>query len=266
MDTHWLKQQSTKPLFEDLLWSKPEQKNLAGKLLIIGGNSHAMAAPGEAFALASSYGAGAVKVALPDATRKLIGGKIPLDIELVPSTPSGSFSKDALAPLQSFTAWSDATLFAGDIGRNSETAVVLEQLASKMPDLQIYTRDAADYFTNTPLVLLNREHTLLVISIAQLQKLALHSDFKTAITFTMGLPQLCSALGELTSTHRAHIVTQQGNKIVLAVDGKVLVTELPREPETWRLNTATAASVWWLQNPGKPLEAIATAITQINWG
>lgn len=265
MDTPWLKQQSTKPLFEDLLWSKPEQKSLAGKLLVIGGNSHAIAAPGEAFALAATYGAGTVKVALPNATRKLIGGKLPLDIELVPSTPSGSFSKDAQAPLQGFVAWGDATLFAGDIGRNSETAIVLEQLASKMPGLQIYTRDAADYFTNTPLTLFNREHTLLVISIAQLQKLALHSDFKTAITYTMGLPQLCSALGELTSTHKAYIATQQGNKLVLAVDGKVLVTELPTEPDTWRLKTATAASVWWLQNPTKPLEAIATGITQISW-
>ena len=134
-----------------------------------------------------------------------------------------------------------------------------------MPGLQIYTRDVADYFASTPLTLFNRENTLVVVSIAQLQKLAQHSDFKTAITYTMGLPMLCGALAELTSTHKAHIITQQGNKILLAVDGKVLVTELPVEPDTWRLKTAVAASIWWLQNPSKPLEAIATGITQISW-
>jgi NAD(P)H-hydrate repair Nnr-like enzyme with NAD(P)H-hydrate dehydratase domain len=62
MDTLWQKQASSKPLFDDLLWSRPEQKALAGKLLIIGGNSHAIAAPGEAFMLASKAGAGDIRV------------------------------------------------------------------------------------------------------------------------------------------------------------------------------------------------------------
>ena len=37
---------------------------------------------------------------MPDKTRKLIGGKLPLGIELVPSTPSGNFSGETLAPLK----------------------------------------------------------------------------------------------------------------------------------------------------------------------
>lgn len=265
MDTPWQKQSFSKPLFDDLLWSRPEQKAQAGKLLIIGGNSHAIAAPGEAFMLAEKAGAGTVKVVMPDKTRKLISGKLPLGIELAPSTPSGSFSSDALAPLQSYCSWADATLFAGDIGRNSETAIVLEKLASKMPGLQIYTRDAADYFTNTSTVLLDREHTLLVLSIAQLQKFALSAKSQTAITFDMGLPNLCRALSELTQVHNAHIITQQFTNIITAVDGRVMVTSLDVEPEKWRLKVATAASVWWLQNPTKPYEALATAITQVSW-
>lgn len=265
MDTPWQKQSYSKPLFEDLLWSRPEQKALAGKLLIIGGNSHAIAAPGEAFMLAEKSGAGTVKVVMPDKTRKLIGGKLPLGIELAPSTPSGSFSGEALAPLQSYCAWADATLFAGDIGRNSETAIVLEKLASKMPGLHIYTRDAVDYFANTALTLLGREQTLVVLSIAQLQKLAVSAKYQTAITFDMGLPNLCKALSELTQMHQAHIITQQFNSVITAVNGDVIVTTLESEPDKWRLKVATAASVWWMQNPTKPLEALATAITQVAW-
>jgi hypothetical protein len=265
MDTPWLKQSFSKPLYDDLLWSRPEQKAQAGKLLIVGGNSHAMAAPGEAFMLAGKAGAGDIKVVMPDKTRKLLGGKLPLGIELTPSTPSGSFSKDSLAPLQAYCAWADATLFAGDIGRNSETAIVLEQLASKMPGLQTYTRDAVDYFAATANTLLDRETTLLVVSLAQLQKIAISAKSQTAITFDMGLANLCSALSELTQVHKAHIITQQFSNIITAVDGKVIVTTLESEPDTWRLKTATTASVWWMQNPGKPLEAIATAITQIAW-
>lgn len=265
MDTPWLKQSYSKPLYEDLLWSRPEQKALAGKLLIVGGNSHAIAAPGEAFALAGTGGAGDVKVVMPDKTRKLIGGKLPLGIELVPSTPSGSFSKEALAPLQSYCAWSDLTLFAGDIGRNSETAILLEQLASKMPGLQTYTRDAADYFSDTSLTLLDRENTLLVLSFAQLQKFAVSAKSQTAITFDMGLPNLCNALSELTQVHKASIITQQFSNIIIAHDGKVVVTALETEPEKWRLKTAVAASIWLMQNQAVPLEALATSITQIAW-
>lgn len=265
MDTLWQKQAYSKPLFDDLLWSRPEQKALAGKLLIIGGNSHAIAAPGEAFMLASKAGAGDIRVVMPDKTRKLLGGKLPLGIELTPSTPSGSFNKESLAPLQAYCAWADATLFAGDIGRNSETAIVLEKLASKMPGQQVYTRDAADYFSVTALTLLDREDTLLVLSFAQLQKFAMSAKSQTAITFDMGLANLCSALSELTQVHKAHIITQQFSNIIAACNGKVIVTSLEVEPEKWRLKTATEASVWWMQNPTKPLEAIATAITQIAW-
>lgn len=265
MDTLWQKQSSTKPLFEDLLWSRPEQKSQAGKLLIVGGNSHAIAAPGEAFMLANAAGAGEVKVVMPDKTRKLIAGKLPLGIELAPSTPSGSFSKDALAPLQAYCAWADATLFAGDIGRNSETAIVLEQLASKMPGLQIYTRDAADYFTQNALPLLDRDNTLLVLSLAQLQKFAANAKYPQPITFTMGLVQLCNELSVLTSSHKAHIITQYFETIIVAVNGKIVTTTLPTEPEKWRLKTATTASVWWLQNMAKPLESLATSITQTPW-
>ena len=53
--THWYKQGS-KPIFDELLWSKPENKRFAGKLLIIGGNAHGMLAPANAFSLASKTG------------------------------------------------------------------------------------------------------------------------------------------------------------------------------------------------------------------
>ena len=40
---YWHKQTSSKPLFPELIWSRPENRQLAGKLLIIGGNLHGFA-------------------------------------------------------------------------------------------------------------------------------------------------------------------------------------------------------------------------------
>lgn len=265
MDTFWLKQEYSKPLFEDLLWSRPEQKSQAGKLLIVGGNMYAIAAPSEAFVIAKNQGIGEVKVIMPDKTRKMLGPKMPPDIELVASTPSGSFSTKAELPLRSYIAWADATLFAGDIGRNSETAILLETAASKISGLQIYTRDAADYFNASIQTIIDRPETLLVISLSQLQKFCQSLNWPTAITFDMGVGQLCTVLSELTSVHKCSFAIQYFSSIVVAVNGEVIVTKLLREPKTWRLKTATAASVWWLQNQTQPLKAIATAITQLNW-
>lgn len=258
-------QQYSEPLFKDIIWSRPEQKSLAGKLLILGGNLHAISAPSEAYNIAVNQGIGEVKVVLPDKTKKLLGPKISVDIELAASNPSGSFSIKAQDDIYNYVSWSDAILLAGDFGRNSETSILLENIAQNMLGLQIYTRDAADYFLHSSSLLVSRNNTLLVISIAQLQKYCLGIKWPVAVTYNMGLEQLCSMLGDLTAKYPAFIVTQYFTNIITAANGRVIATKLPSEPAAWRLKTAAAASVWWLQNPSKPLQAISSSITQLDW-
>ena len=55
--TYWHKQ-SDKPLFPELEWSRPENKQQAGKLLVIGGNKFGFVEPSEAFAAAEKAGVG----------------------------------------------------------------------------------------------------------------------------------------------------------------------------------------------------------------
>src|SRR5258708_25670424 len=98
MDSYWHKQSSDKPLFPNLIWSRPEQTNQAGKLLIVGGNQHGFSAPAEAYQEAESAGIGTCRVLLPDKLQKTVG-RILENGEYAPSTPSGSFSKSALSTL-----------------------------------------------------------------------------------------------------------------------------------------------------------------------
>jgi hypothetical protein len=69
---YWLKQTADAPLFPDLLWSRPENKRLAGKLGIIGGNVHGFAAPAQAQAAAEAAGAGLTRVVLPQHVKSLL--------------------------------------------------------------------------------------------------------------------------------------------------------------------------------------------------
>ena len=71
MDTsYWRTQTSTKPLFPDIEWAKPEQRSQAGRLGVVGGNKLGFAGVAEAYSRALNIGAGEVKVLLPDALKK----------------------------------------------------------------------------------------------------------------------------------------------------------------------------------------------------
>lgn len=259
---YWQKQTLQEPLFKDLIWSRPQQKSKSGKLLIVGGNLHGISAPGEAYEIATKQGVGDCKVVIPDATRRLLGPKLPLSIEFASSSPSGSFSAQAYDDFKSYIAWANATLFAGDFSHSSETAILLEKL-SAMPGLQIYTNDATDYFINTPLTLLNRPDTLIILDIAELQKYSAQAKFAKAFTSDMELLQLIEALHEFTKTYPCHIVVEHRMQAVVGGDGQIISTKLISNSKAWQLKLATVAAVWWLQNPSKPLQATTTAITQI---
>jgi ADP-dependent NAD(P)H-hydrate dehydratase / NAD(P)H-hydrate epimerase len=260
--TFWQKQTPDKPLFPDLLWSRPEQRSAAGKLLIIGGNLHGFGAPAEAFVEAEKAGAGTVRVILPDATRKTVG-RIMEHVEYAPSTPSGSFSQKALVELLELAAWADGVLIAGDLGRNSETAILLEKFAQKYSGQLTLTKDAADYAITSPETIRSRSNTLLVLSFAGLQKLAGQLGFDRAFTFDMDILRFVDALHGFTKTFGLHIVVKHLDQIYCAVNGRIISTKLEEDLEIWRVKTAAHASVWWLQNPSKPLEALATATYQM---
>lgn len=259
MDAYWHRQAAGKPLFPDLLWSRPENRLAAGKLLIIGGNQYGFAAVGDAYAAAQENGAGVIRVLLPDALRKTVGHMFET-VELAPSTPSGSFSQKALADFLAAAAWADGVLVAGDLGRNSETAIVLEKFVEKYSGQLTLTKDAADYFTAAPKPLLARGNATLVISFAQLQKLATGARFARAFTFGMNLLPLVEALHEFTKMYPVAILTRHLDTVFVSAGGQVSSTQLAAPPDTWRVRTAVAAGVWQMQNPAKPFAALTTAV------
>jgi hypothetical protein len=256
---YWLRQETGKLLFPELEWSRPENKSQAGKLLIVGGNAHGFAAPAEAYTAATRAGIGSARVVLPDAVRKIVGPMIEHG-EFAPSTPSGSFSQKALVELLTHSSWADAVLLAGDLGRNSETAILLEKFLQKSPLTITLTKDAVDYAVSAPQTILGRENTLLVLSLSQLQRLCIAAKFPKPITFGMDLLRLVAWLHEFTLINKPYIIVKHLNHMLVAAAGRVSSTTLAKELPIWRVNTAAHASVWWLQNPNRPFEALTTAI------
>ena len=147
--TYWHKQSVEKPLFPDLEWSRPQSKATAGKLLIVGGNAQGFAAPANAFRAAEKAGIGTARMLLPDSMRPFVGKPFTSG-ELAPTTPSGSFSQKALLELLTMSQWADGVLLAGDLGRNSETAILIEKFLAKFQGQVTITQDAVDYVMKSP--------------------------------------------------------------------------------------------------------------------
>ena len=255
---YWQVQTSEKPLFPDVEWNRPEQRTLRGRLGIIGGNKLGFAGVAEAYSTAYSAGAGEVKVLLPDILRKTIPATITEAI-FAPNNISGSLSKEALGDMQALGVWSTGILLAGDTGKSSETTVVYDDFIESYNGWITLTRDAVDLVRRSAPILVERPHTLYVISFAQLQKLFQDVYYPKILTFSMQLAQLVESVHKFTLSYPITIITLHQGHIVIAHDGQVVTQKWDTPMAIWRGHTAARASSYLLWH-SKPLEALSSSI------
>lgn len=249
---NWLRQ-ADKPLFADVLWSRPENKRHAGKLLIIGGHGQSFGGVSAAYSAAVDAGIGTGRVLVPESLRKTLSQIFP-EAVYAPATPIGSFSRKALADLLDESAWSDGVLLAGDFGRNSETAILLENFVQKYTGPLILAGDSLDYFFSQAQTLINRDKTTLVASARQLQKLAAPH----LIEQRADLIKLVGQVSAWVESTTISVVTVHANQILVANGADISTTPANiAEPD---IKLAAYTSVWALQQPEKPFEAATSAV------
>lgn len=250
--TNWLKQ-TNKPLFEDMLWSRPENKRFAGKLVIIGGHKQSFNDVSDAYAAALKAGVGTARVLLPQALQPMLKSVF-LEAEYAPSNKIGSFSRDALAAWLEAAEWADGVLLAGDFGRNSETAVLLEGFIEKYDGLLTVAGDSLDYFLKDSENLLGRYNTVITAAVDKLQKLAVPG---AVIRQQDGLVQIVNKLSIFTDENKASFITFHAGNIIVANGGRASTTPANNINQA---DTAAYAAVWLLQQPQKTFEALTTAV------
>lgn len=259
MDTsYWQKQTASKPLYPDVEWNKPERRDQAGKLLILGGNKLGFSAVADSYQQAFETGVGQVKVMVPECLRGTIPRTL-IDVLYGACTPSGGLSKEALPELRATSEWAHAVLLIGDAGRNAETALLYEEFIRTYNKPLTVTRDAIDLVKNNPSLLIDRPDTLLVASFAQVQKIFAGVYYPKILTFNMQLLQLVEALHKFTITYPCTIMTLHKDMLVIAHDGKVITQQWQEPMAIWRGSVATRAASYWLWH-SNPLESSVAAI------
>lgn len=267
--SYWQKQ--TQPLFADLIWNIPTQK--IGHAFVVGGNSQNFSTVVRISEFVTKqFPFSHVVTALPDALR----GKLPTlpELELLPSTSSGSLAKSYR--LDEFFIRSDASLVIGDLSKNAATAVALADAisATHHPDesdlpapnsnIIVLTRDTIDLLANEMSRILIRPNTILVASMAQLQKVFRAVYYPRMILLSQPLLPAIETLHKFTLTYPATLVTFHQENVIVAHDGKVVTTHIIDTEYSpislWSGQLAARVMALNAYNPHKLLEATSAAI------
>lgn len=246
-----VKQTIDSPLFPDILWSRPENRNQAGKLLIIGGNLHDIAKIAESATICEKAGAGVVRIVLPDCIKRMVGTRE--NVFYAPSNPSGGFARKSLDTWLEHAQWADMVLLPGELGRNSESTLVLESFLQKYNGAVTITRDAIDLAPQKKNII-ERPKTLLVLAFPQLQKILASKG--VMVRLDTPLQQMTEHIQILTKD--ACVITLLHKHLFVAAHRQVSLTEI--DIEHWRLPIACYSAVWLMQFPLKPFEALTSAV------
>lgn len=256
--SYWQKQST--PLYPDLAWNIPERRT--GHVAIIGGNAQGFS---NVIRLSEfmnqTFPFARLTTILPDALR----AKLPNlpDVEFANSTASGSFAKSAL--LQSAFATSDAVLLAGDLSRNSETAIALSNLIDpKSTTPLVLTRDSVDLLAPTAANWLLRPQTFLIASMLQLQKLFRSVYYPRMILLSQPLLPVLETLHKFTLTYPTTLLTFHQDNIIVASAGQISTTHLVDTEYSpiglWNGQLAGRVLAFNLYNPGQAFAATTAAV------
>lgn len=254
MEDVWQKQEAAKPLFGNLLWSRPENKKSAGKLLIIGGQAGEFAHVAGAYEAAYKAGAGSIRVLLPESLRK-IAQALP-EVEFAPTNQSGSFARTALAEWFDLANWADHVLLAGDFGKNSETTTIIDGFLLKYIKPTTLNLNSLSS-SGISLEQLIKMPVSLVVNRSIFQKICISIGLTVPIKSTTPVAQLAEIIHQVSLGNKANLVIQDGEQTWAAAEGRVTSTRIDQTDNT---NLSAACAVWLMQNPTKPLEALTTAI------
>lgn len=256
--SYWQKQST--PLYPDLAWNIPERKT--GRVTVIGGNASGFSSIIRLSEFMSqNFPFSTLTTILPDVLR----GKLPSlpNLEFAISTASGSFAKSAL--LQSAFGTSDAVLLAGDLSRNSETAIALSSMIDpKSTSPLILARDSVDLLAPEATNWLLRPQTFIVASMLQLQKLFRSVYYPRMILLSQPLLPVLETLHKFTLTYPITLLTFHQDNIIVAHGGQISTTHLVDTEYSpiglWSGQLAARILALNLYNPDKAFETTTAAV------
>lgn len=248
--------QSDKPLFPDLLWSRPTLRSRGGRLLIVGGHKHEFSLVQAIYQVAEASGIGEVQAALPDTLQRLVGGG---DFgHFLPATVAGSLGRAALGELIHLAHDYDGIIIGANLTNNSETGIMIESLISQSEQPVVITEETINTLKFNPDLITGNPKALAVTTMNGLFALANHHHMPLAIKPNSGLMGKLEIIQQLVDISECSYVIFD-HEVIVAAGGEMSVTQLPVGLSEQPGVMIGLASTFWLQQRSRPFEALTTA-------
>jgi len=264
---YWQKQDHV-ALFQNLDWNFPEQKT--DTIAVIGGNSQNFRVPVRLSEYLTKFPFKNITSILPDALRPKFPDHLP-NLIFTPSTESGSFAESPL--FEDSAASADFAIFAGDLTKNSITAITVSKALTKIlsPDSNshgaIITRDAVDLLTPEIGSFLNSEQLFIIASMSQLQKIFRSVYYPKMIMLSQPLLPTIETLHKFTLSYATTILTFHEGQIIVASHGQISTTPIMNTTynpiSIWNGELVAKVACFNLWNPGRPFESATSAILYV---
>jgi len=253
--TNWLKQSPDKPLFEDILWLKPENPHQRPKVLIIGGSSHGFLTTTKLYEAIKSKSAYQTKIIMPKSLEKMLGPAIP-DAVFVESTSSGEIAHAAKNEIRSAMLWAEAIVFADDIGNNSQTEILVTELLKDLIVPAYFLGHAIDLLQKSAQEVVGHPCVILVGDLVKISKLNSATHSQIALLQADGIVKLVEKMQTVSADWLATIATESQNQLLIASDGRVSTTK--DIGEDWQVSFVASSIQFAKLFDSKLFEALTT--------
>lgn len=243
-------------MFPKILWNRPLSRGTAGRLLLVGGHREEFSQIQAVYQMALAAGAGECRVVLPDILQKLLADTP--GTNFVPSSPSGSLGKGALAQILHLASECDAIAIGASLSNNSETVMLVESLLGKYDEPVIAFDQAPTLVKHRYRLIADRPNCLIVATMQQVFKLAGGLDIGLKIEPNPGVINKIEVMAQVAAHSQAgYLLT--GRDMVAVADGQLSLTSADGPMDSLAAATAAVAAVFWLQNPASRFAGLTTA-------
>lgn len=248
--------QTDEPLFASVLYNRPVSRHGAGRLLIVGGHSNQFSLPTAMYEVAQATGLGECQVALPDNLARLLGGAP--GTFFLPTNPSGSISMQAMGKITELAESTDAVAIGASLSNNSDTAMLVEHLALKLPTALIFFADALTLLQTNISAVTDNSNALVIATMPEVFKICGLLGIPIQIRPHAGLTNKLEIIHNLRAAINCELAVY-GTEIVVASNLDFTVT-----PINYRLSLQpaliyTVLATLWIQNPRDRRAGLTTA-------
>jgi NAD(P)H-hydrate repair Nnr-like enzyme with NAD(P)H-hydrate dehydratase domain len=247
-----------KPLYEDIIWNKPENKNNAGKILIIGGSQDNFRNVSDIYNYCLKARAGTIKIVLPNTLQKNLFDPN-LDQIFLASTKSGSFSSIGLAEMLDLANWSDITILAGNFSKSSETELLMQNFLNKCPSAICIVDDALEIATPVSNDLNEKKNRLLIGSFSQLQKALLKIYPEQILKVSRSIVEQLTSIEQIKNKLNLSIISYDLSNFIVISENKISLTKYPNLTN-WKNMLAAFGSTYFIHNQETLFKGLTSAV------